>query len=639
MTARRETSPERPLRHFILGTAGHVDHGKTELVKALTGVDTDRLKEEKARGISIELGFAPLELDERTFVGVVDVPGHERFVKHMVAGAGGIDFAMLLVAADEGVMPQTQEHMEVLASLGIDRGIVVVSKCDLATSDTMTLLREEIAELTRGSFLEGAPIVETSARTGHGLTALREALSALAEGAPVRPAQGPFRLAVDRVFHSKGIGVVVTGSCYSGAVSVGDALELLPSGKRARVRELQSFGHARERGQAGERLAVALQGVKLDETKRGDMLVTPGCFTATRALDARVHVAGYHAFEIKNRERLRFHHGAREALGRMIILDAEVLRAGQSALVQIRLESPLVPGAGDRFVIRKYSPQRVAGGGLVVDTTPERHRRFDDGALERLRVREAGDPRSMLSKQLEAAGEAGVDAAASQEAAGDLVAAGEALRIADRLYATAAIDALGERIDAFVAQHLDGHPLRWGMDKEELRRRLAFPHGAQAFNRVLDALAQRRALFVREARVRTGTAELALSPAARRAVVALGERVRAAGVAFPSRSELEAAWAGPGRFVDALQLLRETGEVVDVGEGAVHREALGAVIDALRALFSGRPSVSVGDVKTALGLTRKHVIPLLEHFDRLRVTRRRGDERVRGPAFPGEGPS
>ena len=236
MTASRETSPEHPPRHFILGTAGHVDHGKTELVKALTGVDTDRLKEEKARGISIELGFAPLALDERTFVGVVDVPGHERFLKQMVAGAGGIDFAMLLVAADEGVMPQTQEHMEVLASLGIERGLVVVSKCDLATSDTMALLREEIAELTRGSFLEGAPVVETSARSGVGLVALRDALRALVERAPERPAQGPFRLAVDRVFHRKGIGVVVTGSCYSGTVSVGDALELLPSGRGVRVR-------------------------------------------------------------------------------------------------------------------------------------------------------------------------------------------------------------------------------------------------------------------------------------------------------------------------------------------------------------------------------------------------------------------
>ena len=369
------------------------------------------------------------------------------------------------------------------------------------------------------------------------------------------------------------------------------------------------------------------------------MLVTPGRFAATRVLDARVRVAGYHAFEIKNRERLRFHHGAREALGRIILLDAEILRAGESALAQIRLESPLVPGAGDRFVIRKYSPPRVAGGGTVVDPAPERHRRFDDSALERLHVRETGDPRSMLVKQLEAAGAAGVDAAALPEAAGDLVAAGEALLVADRLYATSALDALGDRIDVLVAQHLDPHPLRWGMDKEELRRRVAFAHGAQAFNRVLDVLAQRRALFVREARVRTRTPEVALSPEARRAVAALAARVGAAGVAFPSRSELEAEWPGPGQFVDALQLLRDAGEVADVGDGVAHREALGAVIAALRALFSGQPAVTVGEVKSALGLTRKHVIPLLEHFDRLRVTQRKGDTRIRGPAFPGEGTS
>lgn len=639
MTARPETSPAQSPRHFILGTAGHVDHGKTELVKALTGVDTDRLKEEKARGISIELGFAPLALDEQTFVGVVDVPGHERFVKQMVAGAGGIDFAMLLVAADEGVMPQTQEHMEVLASLGVERGLVVISKCDLATSDTMALLREEIADLTRGSFLEGAPVVETSARSGQGVSALREALLALARSASARPAQGPFRLAVDRVFHRKGIGVVVTGSCYSGAVAAGDALELLPSGKRVRVRELQSFGRALERGHAGERLALALQGVRLDEAKRGDMLVTPGHFSATRVLDARVHVADYHAFEIKNRERLRFHHGAREAMGRIILLDTEMVRAGGSALAQVRLETPLVPATGDRFVVRKYSPPRVAGGGVVVDAAPERHRRFDDGALERLRVRESGDPRSILSKKLESAGMAGIDGSSSPRAAADLVAAGAALHVADRLYAAGAVDALGARIDALVTEHLEAHPLRWGMDKEELRRRVSFPHGTQAFNRVLETLAQRQPLFVREARVRTRTPEVERSPAASRALAALGDRVRAAGVAFPSRAELEAAWTGPGRLVDALQLLREGGEVVDVGDGVVHREALAGVLAALRALFSARPAVSVGDVKNQLGLTRKHVIPLLEHLDRLGMTRRRGDERVRGPAFPPDEPS
>jgi len=597
-------------------------------------VDTDRLKEEKARGISIELGFAPLALDAHTFIGIVDVPGHERFVKQMVSGAGGIDFGMLLVAADEGVMPQTQEHMEVLSALGVARGVVVISKCDLAASDTMALLREEIAELTRGTFLEKAPIVETSARSGHGLDALRDALRALAADARERSADGPFRLAVDRVFHSRGIGVVVTGSCYSGHVRTGDALELLPSGKAVRIRELQSFGAVRDEGRAGERLALALQGVKLDEVRRGDMVVTSGRFAATRVLDARVRVAAYQSFEIKNRERVRVHHGAREALGRIILLDTEVLQAGRDALAQIRLESALVPAPGDRFVVRKYSPARVAGGGVVLDAAPGRHRRFDESVLERLRVGERGDPLSILRKQLEAAGATGIAVADVPEAAGALVDGGEALWVADRLYAAGVVDEMGARIDALVAGHLDAHPLQWGMDKEELRRRAGFPHTTQAFNRLLEVLSGRRSLFVRESRVRTGSPEISLPPAARRAVDALGERIRAAGVTFPARAELEAAWTEPGRFSDALQLLREAGEVVDVGEGVIHREALAEALSALQALFSRQPEIAVGDVKGALGLTRKHAIPLLEHFDRMHITRRAGDARVRGPSFP-----
>jgi selenocysteine-specific elongation factor len=624
------------MRRVILGTAGHVDHGKTELVRALTGRDTDRLKEEKARGISIELGFAPLPLDDDTFIGIIDAPGHERFVKHMVAGAGGIDIAMLLIAADEGVMPQTEEHMEVLKSLGIASGLVVVSKCDLASADTMELLREELAELTAGTFLQGAPVVETSARTGEGIDALRATLADLAANVQPRDPSGPFRLAVDRVFHRKGIGVVITGSGYSGSVAVGDSLELLPAGRPVRVRDVQSFGGKRDRGFAGERLALALQGVRLDDVHRGDTLSTPGAFAPADAVDARLELADYYAFEIKNRERVRIHHGAREVLGRVILLNADTLRAGENGLAQIRLETPLVCAARDRFVLRKYSPPRVIGGGAVIDPAPDRHKRFDTGALERVRLREAGDPEEVLAETIARAGLGGVSA---DQADGALVKqledAGRVVRVAGHLLAAAVITATAERVDDIVSEFLAANPLKWGMGKEELRQRLGFPHGPQAFNALLDELGRHRPVFVRESLVRTGSDAMVLAEADEARVQALADAIAGYGVAFPSTGDIAGHWSGSERLQDAIQLLKDRGDVIAVGDdGVIHRDALARCIETLRGLFAGSDRLAVGEIKDALGLSRKHAIPLLETLDAARITVRDGNQRRQGPQFP-----
>jgi len=626
-------------RRIILGTAGHVDHGKTELVRALTGRDTDRLKEEKERGISIELGFAPLELSEDIFIGVVDVPGHERFVKHMVAGAGGIDLAMLLIAADEGVMPQTQEHMEVLRSLDIHGGLVVVSKCDLASDETSALLQEEIEELVAGSFLEGAPVVETSARTGAGLDDLRAALLTQARAAPEREVSGPFRLAVDRLFHQKGIGVVVTGSCYSGSVAGGDTLELLPSGRTVRVRELQSFGEKREHGHAGERLAIALQGAKLEDLGRGDMLCKPGPFRASDVIDARVRLAGWDDFELKNRERVRIHHGAREALGRVILLECESLRPGTDTLVQVLLETPLVPGRGDHFVLRKYSPPRVMGGGMVVHPHPERHKRFDADAIEGVRLHEAGDPVDVTLAALTRAGTEGLAVGEVEGALKEVLESrGAASTVGGRVYSVAVLEQLAREITGRITAHLTDRPLQWGMDKEELRRRVAFPHASAVFNRVLDHLAESHPLFVRENRVRCGDDELDLPEGLRAPLEQLAAAVRSRGVAFATRAEIASEWREKkdAPLGDAIGWLRESGQVIELGDaGVIHREAMDAALAQLRELFEGRGAITVGDYKDLLGLSRKHVIPLLEYFDSQRITARSGNERVRGGSFPG----
>ncbi|HEX6790235.1 MAG TPA: selenocysteine-specific translation elongation factor [Candidatus Krumholzibacteria bacterium] len=636
MSAPRGDAGAPAARHFILGTAGHVDHGKTELVRALTGHDTDRLKEEKERGISIELGFAPLALADGVFLGIIDVPGHERFVRQMVAGAGGIDMAMLLVAADEGVMPQTREHVEVLRSLGIRHGLVVVSKSDLATDETLALVREEIAELVRGTFLENAPVVPVSARSGAGMDALRAALLGIARAIEVRASSGPFRLAVDRVFHQKGIGVVITGSCYSGRVRIGDELDLLPGGRRVRVREIQSFGARRSEGLAGERLALALQGVKLEEILRGDMLATPDRFAVTQTVDVRVALAGDENVDLANRERVRIHHGASEVLGRVILLERDVLRAGESSLAQLRLEGPVVADAGDRMVIRTYSPPRVIGGAVVLDPRAEARRRSDAAAVVNLRLREEGNPADVLARTVEKAGAAGVGETEVDAALRDaLVERGDVRVIAGRLYHRDVLAHIAVRAVEVATQHTQRHPLQWGIDKEELRRRLEFPHGAAVFNRLIEELSASHPLFVRASRVRAGSPEMTLSAELERAVGRLRDEIQSRGVAFASRDELGTGWGAREPFADAVTVLKGRGEAVEVGEGLIHPAALELAIDAVRRWFAGHAELGVGDLKEALGITRKHAIPLLELFDRRGWTARRGNTRVAGSGLPG----
>jgi selenocysteine-specific elongation factor len=634
VNAARENTGAPAARHFILGTAGHVDHGKTELVRALTGHDTDRLKEEKERGISIELGFAPLALADGIFIGIIDVPGHERFVRQMVAGAGGIDMAMLLVAADEGVKPQTLEHVEVLRGLGVRHGLVVISKSDLASDDTLSLLRAEIEDLVRGTVLENAPVIPVSARTGAGLDALRDTLHRIAREIDVRASDGPFRLAVDRVFHQKGIGVVITGSCYSGRVRIGDELDLLPGGQRVRVREIQSFGAQREEGLAGERLALALQGVKLEDVLRGDMLVTPGRFVVTSTVDVRITLTHGDDVELSNRERVRIHHGAREVLGRVILFERDELRAGESSLAQLRLEHPIVADIEDRIVVRAYSPPRVIGGAIVIDPRAEAHRRSDTAAVERLRLREEGDPADVLATSVEHAGVAGVvESETDPVLRAALATRGEISVVSGRVYHRDVLDRLAARAIEIAGAHTRQHPLQWGIDKEELRRRLEFPHSAAAFNRMIEALAAHHPLFVRGSRVRAGSQEMTLSPDLERAVGRLRDDVRARGITFASRDELAAAWTARERFADAVTVLKGRGDVVEVGDGLVHPDALKQGVDALRRWFGGHNELAVGDLKEALGITRKHAIPLLEFFDRRGLTTRKGNARVAGPAL------
>ena len=393
------------MKHVIIGTAGHVDHGKTVLVKALTGTDTDRLAEEKCRGITIEPGFARLDWPDGTQAGIVDVPGHEKFIKNMLAGAGCIDLAMLVIAADEGVMPQTVEHLDILSLLGVQGGLVVLTKAELVDDDWLEFVRRQALELTEGTFLEGAPILSVSAVTGQGIPELRDALYRLVQEAREKSALAPFRLPIDRVFSVDGFGTVVTGTLTEGAVRVGDAVELVPSGLQSRVRTLQVHSESVDAAYAGQRAALNLTNLQKTEVHRGDAAVRPGSVRPSRMLDVRLRCLRNAKRTVLNGSQIHLYHGTSVHLAKVVLLDRDELPPGQDCYAQLRLTEPMAVKQGDRFVIRFYSPVETIGGGKVLDPRPLRHKRHDPVVLDNLILREQGSGSQRL---LQAAEEFGV---------------------------------------------------------------------------------------------------------------------------------------------------------------------------------------------------------------------------------------
>jgi selenocysteine-specific elongation factor len=423
MTERLATTSQ----HFIIGTAGHVDHGKTALIRALTGAETDRLREEQERGMSIDLGFASFQLPSGRLAGVIDVPGHERFLKNMLAGAGGIDLVVLVIAADEGVMPQTREHLDILNVLQARSGLVAITKADLVDEEWLELVRDEIAGALQGTFLEGAPMLAVSSVTGQGLAELTATLDRLAEQVPTRPIVGPWRLPVDRAFTIGGFGTVVTGTLIAGVARVGDRVAVLPRGVETRVRGLQVHGSPATVVEAGTRVAMNLAGVGLEGVERGDVAAPPGVYQPTLALDVRLDVLKSCPREVKNRTRVRVHLGAAEVLARLNLLDADALQPGDSGLAQLRLESPTVAAKGDRYVLRFYSPMTTIGGGAVIDPHPPRHRRFAAAVLQNLAVKEKGTPAELVAEAVQRGGLRPAAPAAVAQALGMPVTEAQAL--------------------------------------------------------------------------------------------------------------------------------------------------------------------------------------------------------------------
>jgi selenocysteine-specific elongation factor len=632
-------------RHVIIGTAGHIDHGKSTLIRVLTGTDPDRLEEEKARGITIDLGFAYLPLGEAV-VDFVDVPGHERFVKNMLAGATGIDGVLLVVAADESVMPQTREHFEICRLLHVRRGVVALTKSDLVDASMRELVQLEVRELVAGSFLEGAPVVEVSAATGAGLDALRAALRDLAAGVPDRTGDGAARLPVDRVFSVKGFGTVVTGTVVSGAIAVEDELEALPVGRVVKARGLQAHGAAVTRAGAGQRLAVNVSGAEVADLERGVVLAAPGTLAATRRFDAAIElIAGARA--LRHGSRVRLHQGTAEVLGRVAIARvgeaagaAVEVPAGARAEVRLRLEAAAVVTRGDRFILRAYSPPVTIAGGVVLDPQPPRgpirtaaaHARFDrlaggEEAAVRHFVEEraaAGLPRADLVAR------AGLGPARATAAAAVLERAGEAVACAGALVSVSAVRALEERVLALLGAHHAAQPASEGVPREEARERLFARAHPALFDLVVERLVRAGRMVARE-RLALAGHRLAFSGEEQRALDVVERACREGGLKPPDPAAIgsTAGVAAPA-VEQALRVLARQKVIVKVGTLWFHADALAGLradIAALRAA-GGTVAIDVATFKQRYDMSRKYAIPLLEYLDRERVTRRVGETRV-----------
>ena len=633
-------------KRVILGTAGHIDHGKTTLVKALTGIDTDRLKEEKERGITIELGFAHLTLPSGIRLGIVDVPGHERFIKNMVAGASGVDLVALVVAADEGVMPQTREHLEICELLGVKAGVVVITKKDLVEEDWLELVKDDVAQALKGTFLEGAPMVAVSAVTGEGLGELIETLDALVQKIPDRPAKGPFRLPVDRVFTIKGFGTVVTGTALSGRIKVGEEVLVYPKGLSGRVRRIQVHGEDRDSGEAGQRTALNLQGIEKEEIERGDVVAHPGALRPSLVLDVALKYLSSAPKPLLHNTRVRFHIGTSEILGRVVLIGKDKVEPGQEALAQIRLEEPVVCWRGDHFVIRSYSPMITIGGGWVLHPVARRRKRSQPRHLEELKLLRDGSLEEIVLYHLEQAEEFGLpfeEIALRVSVFGEELekllkklkekgqikevrSEGKRLFLARKIYE----DLKGEILTRLKKYH-EKFPLKPGLAKEDLRQRLPSGLEPRVFETMLEELAAKGEIIQEKEIIRLASHRIVLAEEQEALKKKIEQAFLKAGFQPPDKDEVLSRFRDTAPLnVEIFNLLLQEGTLVKLKDGLVfHRDVLEQVKKKVVTYLSQNQEMAVGDFRKLIGgASRKYLIPLLEYLDQQKVTIRVGDKRV-----------
>ena len=633
------------MKHVVIGTAGHIDHGKTSLVKALTGTDTDRLKEEKERGITIELGFAELTLDN-VHAGIVDVPGHERFVKNMLAGVGGIDLVMLIIAADEGIMPQTREHLSICRLLGVKTGLIALTKADLVEPEWVELVTDDILDFVKDTFLEEKPIVPVSAHTGDGLENLKRVLNEIANQTPTKSETGIFRIPIDRVFTMRGFGVVITGTLFSGSVAVGEQVEVYPRTLQARVRGLQVHGESVEKSTAGLRTAVNLQGLERTEVFRGDIIGHHGELKTTYMLDVHLEHLADAPRPLKTRDRIRFHAGTAEIMGRISLIGRDVLEPGESSFAQIRLEESIVVLPRDRFVIRSYSPIITIGGGEILDIMPRKHRRLRSSSLDHLKSLYQGSETERLLILLRDARLNGVELADLtgrltlkpsdiRKSIQELSAQGE-VQIIDQAnffsMTTAHFNTAQKNILSFLNEYHAQNPLRTGAPREEVRGK-AGDINEKIFAAALRYLSESNEIVENGATLRLVSHSVEIDETLGEVKTKLESVFRNAHFQPPSVEDAFSQCGGKGNSNrNALQILIDQGVLLRLKDSIVyHRHALSEAENLLREHLSQNNEITAAEFRDLLGITRKHAIPLLEYFDTARITLRVGDKRVLRP--------
>ena len=632
------------MKHLILGTAGHIDHGKTSLVKVLTGIDTDRLKAEKERGITIELGFAHMELPGDIRLGIVDVPGHDRFVRSMVAGVGGMDMVILVIAADEGVMPQTREHLEICQLLGVKRGLVALTKCDLVESEWLGMVIEEVRDYLNGSFLEGAPIIPVSSKTSSGLEELKKNLAALAARMDVKSAQGPFRLPVDRAFTVAGFGTVVTGTLLSGEIKTGDEVETLPACQPSRVRSVQTHGQKTESASAGQRVAVNLQGIEHGGVVRGDVVVPRGVFHPTRTVDVRFFYLPSAPKELKHRTSLRLHSATYEVPAQVILLDRDTLKPGESAFVQLRLKSPVLLLPGDRFIVRSYSPEITVGGGDVLDPAPPRQRRRSSQALELLQTLHDGEDAEklrLLTRQTLLSGitlhdlvtRSGLSQKKVDSNLSSLLSQGHLVQMLrePRIFLTReSFTILKSHLMDGLESYLRDNPLKDGIGKEELKFHVPKRSDGRFFGLLLTALEKEGKAIIDRDLVKKPGYRAATAVNLAEFTAKLEAALNKSGCEAPTIKELcTLVNCEEEEILGHLNLLAREGRAAKIKEDIFYTpQALATIRGKLVAYLRENIEISPLEFRELTGLSRKFMIPLLEYFDQEKLTIRVGDRRL-----------
>ncbi len=631
------------MKQIILGTAGHIDHGKTSLIKAVTGTNTDRLKEEQLRGITIELGFASLDLPSGRHLGIVDVPGHEKFVKNMVAGATGIDMVAMVIAADEGVMPQTREHMEICSLLGVEHGLVALTKIDMIDEEWLELVEEDIREFVAGTFLEDKAIVPVSSANGEGIDTFVAALDDLSGQIPERSSSNLFRLPVDRVFTMKGFGTVITGSLMSGKVKVGDNVMIYPSGIPSKVRGIQVHGESVEAAHSGMRTAINFQGLEKASIERGQVLSTANALLPSYMVDVSLHYLESNKKKIKNRSRVRLHTGTSEIMGNLILLEQEGLRPGEDTVAQIRLDVPVAVVRDDRFVLRSYSPVRTIGGGRVLNPVPEKHKRFRSEVVEGLNRLITDDLEDVIAYHVMAAGVRGVSFSAlmimtnlSEKPLDKYLQAmlsrKDVIQIDkdQRLFVhKAGFEGLQKDMAMHLQAYHDKNPLKTGMPKEELKSKLPVTVGTRAFTMALNQMTADKIIAQEGDSVKLTTHKVSLGEDQ------AGMKKKISGIYLENglqppyfKEVVNTLNYDLSHAKDVLMILVAEGVLIKAKEDLYfHTEPMNGLKEKLIAYLQTHGEITTPQFKEMTQASRKYVIPLLEYFDANHVTLRVGDSR------------